>query len=460
LIEDINFGPSLYYPPEPRVARATATRPHPHPKEFAMKRLVLAALMLSSAVLTAAAAGDIPTNAPRSSPAPTPPPAAGRLVVHEWGTFTGFAGSDGTHLPFRSDVGADLPGFILTRAAQHHRLNPADVSSLLDLSKDGLLAMQRMETPVVYFYADAPRDVDVRVEFPQGLLTEFYPPVRAMAPAYKGSREKLSDSSLDWGRVRIVPGDAGTRVPKIENNNHYRHARETDAALVQFSDKPGETHEEKFLFYRGVGNFTLPVALAATGGDHFVLQTSGEDPIGAVFLVRVEDGRTRFSAYHNVRGRLEMKLPPAGPGMVTDAGAQSAGLGEALVTALVGQGLYEKEARAMVKTWESSWFAEKGTGTRLLYTLPRRATDSILPLTVTPTPDETVRVLVGRIDLLTPEQEAKLAAMLPRAETAGAITAQEARDARGLGRFLRPALDRAAKVQADKLLSAVYRTPE
>jgi len=113
----------------------------------------------------------------------------------------------------------------------------------------------------------------------------------------------------------------------------------------------------------------------------------------------------------------------------------------------MAEGLYEKEARAMVKTWESSWFAEQGTGTRLLYTVPRRVTDTILRLKITPTPDETVRVVVGRIDVLTPEQESKLAAMLPRAGVAG-ITTQEAREAQALGRCLRPDLQRSAQVQA------------
>ena len=123
----------------------------------------------------------------------------------------------------------------------------------------------------------------------------------------------------------------------------------------------------------------------------------------------------------------------------------------------MAEGLYEKEARAMVKTWESSWFAEQGTGTRLLYTVPRRVTDTILRLKITPTPDETVRVVVGRIDVLTPEQESKLAAMLPRAGVAG-ITTQEAREAKALGRCLRPDLQRSAQVQAGKLLQAVYAT--
>ena len=52
--------------------------------------------------------------------------------------------------------------------------------------------------------------------------------------------------------------------------------------------------------------------------------------------------------------------------------------------ALVEQGLYEKEARAMVNTWQDQWFAEEGT--RVLYLLPRAWTDRTLPLQVSPRP--------------------------------------------------------------------------
>ena len=58
----------------------------------------------------------------------------------------------------------------------------------------------------------------------------------------------------------------------------------------------------------------------------------------------------------------------------------------------------------MVKTWDSAWFGEEGT--RLLYLVPRAKTDELLPLTMDPKPTELVRVLVGRHDFLTPEQEA------------------------------------------------------
>ena len=32
-----------------------------------------------------------------------------------------------------------------------------------------------METPVIYFYSDREQTVNVRVRFPHGLITEWYP---------------------------------------------------------------------------------------------------------------------------------------------------------------------------------------------------------------------------------------------------------------------------------------------
>ena len=232
-----------------------------------MRKLFLPLLgLLCSVPLTALGAND---------PAgPTPGP--GKLVVHEWGTFTGLAGSDGRHLPFRADIGVGLPSFVLTRAEQADRFEPGLSAKWMDVfTKDETVALQRMETPVVYFYTDGPRDVEARVEFPQGMLTEFYPPVRTMTPPLdlNRSRAVLAGTSLDWGKLRITPASmaAGANVPEVKGDGHYAHARATDAAIVRFSDRPGEVHEENFLFYRGLGNFSLPVQMTAAKGDHFRL---------------------------------------------------------------------------------------------------------------------------------------------------------------------------------------------
>jgi len=422
------------------------------------------------------------TQSPAPDPvkvAPPPQPAAERFVAHEWGTFTGFAGSDGVHLPFDTTVGSDLPNFVINRTAQATRQG-TKLSIGFMLSKGGgIAALQRMETPVIYFYTDKPRDVNVRVDFPRGLLTEFYPPVRAMTPAFgEGPREiggvatgsedpfgtilatapatlpRVDGGSLDWGTVRIIPhrrsepeGDVPTvrtdHIPPIPAEQtaaqHYGYARETDAALVRFSDRPGETHDEKFLFYRGLGNFSLPVTLRAGTGGRFDLHNASEQPISFALLLRNEAGRASFSIHHGIAGNHTMTLPAES--------VELSKVGDAITGALISEGLYEKEAKAMVKTWSSSWLGEEGI--RVLYIVSRPVTDSLLPLRMSPPPQEVVRVLVGRIDVLTPEQEMQIQSMLasavqPKLEP---LAPDDAKLLRSLGRFRTAAIERAAKLR-------------
>src|ERR1700730_11065 len=62
------------------------------------------------------------------------------LVVHEWGTFTSIAGTDGNALLWLPiPTKSDLPTFV-----EHYR--NASV-------KGGLRGKVRMETPVIYFYS-------------------------------------------------------------------------------------------------------------------------------------------------------------------------------------------------------------------------------------------------------------------------------------------------------------------
>ena len=44
-------------------------------------------------------------------------------------------------------------------------------------------------------------------------------------------------------------------------------------------------------------------------------------------------------------------------------------------------------------------------GTRVLYTVAEPMTNELLPIKIDPKPDQIVRVLIGRHDLLTPERE-------------------------------------------------------
>src|SRR6185369_15740077 len=76
-----------------------------------------------------------------------------------------------------------------------------------------------------------------------------------------------------------------------------------------------------------------------------------------------------------------------------------------LRAALVADGLFADEAQALLNTWELSYF--KSSGRRVFFLVPRAWTDFYLPLDIS-LPSDINRVMVGRIELVTPEQREKL----------------------------------------------------
>lgn len=439
-----------------------------------------------SSVPKVPAVGSLETHA--GQPAETEP--SDGLIVHEWGTFTSFSGSDGVRLEFRPLADEDLPPFVLDRFLQ---------SGKVDLfAKPRARVRLRMETPVTYFYTDRERDVNVRVSFPDGLLTEFYPPVVWMEPSFQfGERLPLKGSSLDWGTVHLIPTDllraqvedperrrllegllpAGL-TPAADPKYHYGHARETDSALVHVHREkpdaqwaplddnwaplaPAGDFFEKFLFYRGIGNFELPLTLTAATDGTFEMANSGDDPIRSLFLIDADGQELRFAKFDQVAAgeRLNLVQSPE-PGTLDS-------LADAVQDALIKAGLYEKEAAAMVSTWRSSWFGE--TGTRLLFIVPRAITDALLPLEISPSPDETVRVLVGRMEIMTPEQESRIAALVKQsaAERQAAWQAAQLKgeqprytgpaELKNLGRLAEPALARVSAISNDPAIRAEAR---
>jgi hypothetical protein len=257
-------------------------------------------------------------------------------------------------------------------------------------------------------------------------------------------------------------------TPSADDKLHYGHARQTDSALVHVHRPkpdaetaplaPAGDFFEKFLFYRGVGNFDLPLTLTAAGEGTFELANSGSDPIRSLFLIDAEGNAVRFVAFEHIAAGGRLKLVQTTEPTTIDA------LANAVTDALVAEGLYEKEAIAMVNTWRSSWFGE--TGTRLLYVVPRPITDTLLPLEISPTPEETVRVLVGRMEIMTPEQESQIAAIVQKSAadrqtelqlaacTGQAVNYAGPAELTSLGRLAEPALARIRTISKDSAIRA------
>jgi hypothetical protein len=318
------------------------------------------------------------------SPSSEPDP---YLTAHEWGTFTSIAGKDGHAVEWLPLTGSsDLPSFV------EHFSGVA--------FKGGLLGTVRMETPVLYFYTNRETTVSVHVSFSKGLITEWYPrashvyPVSAVAPKFANFSDwslyqKHPDGSIAWDSVELQPRNSA-EFPSENRANHYYAARQTASTPLQIKTSNG-VQTEKFLFYRGVSTFAVPISVTIHS-DGSLLAENLTDPAIAAMLLFERRG-------HKLGFRI---APPSDTNPTLDPPELNADMDSlklAVVDMLIAQGLYQDEAQAMFETWRDSWFEE---GSRLLYIVPRPFVDSILPLNIQPAPAQTVRVFVGRLELVTP----------------------------------------------------------
>ena len=344
----------------------------------------------SASVVTLTIAVTLATARAFSTPADPVP-----LVAHEWGTFTSIAGADGAAMQWSPQGGqSDLPCFV--------------ERSIFNV-KGWLTGTVRMETPVIYFYAPRQVSVNVDVSFHDGLMTEWYPRAASDGDAFGTS---AWEGRLTWSRVLVSP-DGSAAFPTDSRQSHYYAARDTDAAPLLSGSQ-----QERFLFYRGVGRFAAPVnATLADDGSATAWSPVGV-PLGDVILFSNRGGTIAFSHQRVTTARAVL----ARPAVDDDVTA----LRRELARILVANGLYRKEAEAMVATWADSWFEPV---TRMIYVAPRRTVDGILPLTITPAPSQVERVFVGRLELVTADT---------RQAVRRALLASDGATLAGYGRFLLP----------------------
>jgi hypothetical protein len=341
-----------------------------------------------------------------------------RLVVHEWGTFTSLqdeAGRTLSHIntddepvpPFVFGIGRGFKGLFLVPTEM-----PPPLAQGAPVGHPQIT--MRLETPVTYFHL--PKDVtsaklDVAVDFHGGWLTEFYPAGVTLAdgkpfefPKYPPLTEKTV-GRLEWKDV-VLGGDA--KGP--ETTDHVWLApRNVKAANVTVGKK-----SERFLFYRGVANLDAPLTVKQVEGKDLLEitgqfpRTTGAERPAAMWLVDVQpDGRCAFRAAHSIAAQSNVVRAHAPFGFApADYAADASALRKEMHAALVSEGLFDDEATAMLKTWELSYF--KSPGTRLFFTVPQGWTDRVLPLTLSQ-PADVTRVMVGRIELVTPRHRESLA---------------------------------------------------
>lgn len=358
------------------------------------------------------------------------------LVAHEWGTYTSVSSSDGREMEGLHHEEEKLPSFVLHRGQYVKGMEAVPMG-----------VTQKLETPVIYFYTKKATTVNVKVDFPQGIISEWFPRAASFKPSINYNAylppSFLQKGSMTW-KVKVDP--AITQAPPhVEPDNVWAPSRQVTATPLK---ETTSNKTEKFIFYRGLGRFSVPFRAQARSNGQITLINQSKQSIPAVFILHVTEKGAAFAAVGGVEAHSK-KLTITPSNLQPFASYIDNATG-ALAKALQKHGgLYKDEAWAMVNTWRHSYFKSPSPGLRILYIAPRAWTDALLPLTITPKPTEVERVLVGRVELLTPNTEKDTILRLTAAYEKG-LTLNV-----GLfGRFAEPKLRRALEQLTDPKLKA------
>ncbi len=371
------------------------------------------------------------------------------LIAHEWGTFTSVQSSLGETMVGLAHEDEPLPLFVYGRDdyAQGACMGCA---KQLEFLPSGVT--QKLETPVIYFYGDV-AGVSVKVDFPKGIVSQWYPSAASFAPAVDPKKTGTpTQGSMSW-TAALDPSLGDGDFPAVAATNIWAPSRHVKSLPLRVKG-PAGNEAERFIFYRGVGAFDTALHIVSQNADTITIKNDSPQPIAAAILLRV----------HNPNGVLMGKAVPLG-GIAPNGSLKDIILPfegkelipdyvdsavKALKAALVSSGLSDDEAQAMVDTWDRSYF--KMPGVRVLYIVPRAWTDALLPLQITPAPKDLVRTLVGRVEVLTLAEEANVQSLV-KAYAAKTKTSADVLTA--LGRFAEAKLRRGAQlVKADAALAA------
>jgi hypothetical protein len=401
-------------PAKPLKARRGEEPGTPPPKSPKWTRLYVAQRAALAFVLCALLVGGMKAQQPG-------------IVAHEWGTFTSIAGNSGKAVEWYPwAVPSDLPDFVEHFQSANFKPN--------------LSGTIRMETPVLYFHSREEATVSVHVTFSKGLITEWYPHATSQAPDGRNFlntalTRKQSDGSVRWSGVMLRPSGEGL-LPHEAKDSRYYAARFTGSTLLSVPTAKG-TESEKFLFYRGVSSEESPVNAKVLADGNVAIANLTREPVAKLFWFERRGKAAGIRALAGLGEKAVMAAPEL-------SGTAETAEGE-LLSALLEQGLYPDEARAMLETWKDSWFEE---GSRLLYLVPPSFVNRVLPLSISPIPVETTRVFVGRLELVTAKTGAAL------------LTALASGDESTLAkynRFLQPMLEILLQRETDPLKTRMIR---
>ncbi|WP_010585314.1 SGNH/GDSL hydrolase family protein [Schlesneria paludicola] len=345
----------------------------------------------------------------------TPCAAEDILRVHEWGTFTSFQDEKGLSFSRINTDDEPVPKFV-HQLLYEGPFSPTQLPRRVEkgITRSHPEVTMRLETPVTYFHLPSTRKelvLDLSVTFHGGWLTEFFPKAVAEVDGTtitNGKTLELRETTIGglcWKGVRL----GGDALGPNTDDHVWLAPRNVRAAQVTVGNE-----SERFLFYRGVGHRDAPLRVVR---DHHKNELQIRSPSGGssgrvksplaiarIWLAEITPaGTAAFRCLPAITLTNEANQTLAVTSATFTAGefskANMPQLRATMHAALVEQGLFDDEATAMLNTWELSYF--QSPGLRLFFMLPQAWTDDVLPLNVS-VPAEVTRVMVGRIELVTP----------------------------------------------------------
>jgi hypothetical protein len=211
-----------------------------------------------------------------------------------------------------------------------------------------------------------------------------------------------------WSNVQI-----GTDQSGPDTKEHVWLAPRNVAA-ANLTSKDGE--HEKYLFYRGVARQLPPLrvvteqqgqSLSLSAFDRSFLATNQQTTFSGLWLMESrKDGKCayrRLAAISVANDGKQLRRINA-PRRFSEAEFDTENRSRLEVemnAALLAEGLFADEAKALLSTWQQAYFVSPGL--RLFYTVPREWTEYFLPLSISGEAKIT-RVMIGRIELISDHQ--------------------------------------------------------
>src|SRR5437879_7119377 len=114
--------------------------------------------------------------------------------------------------------------------------------------------------------------------------------VRRLAANLNGIDTSLRSLTgvIEWKSIKVQP-DVSPPLPIESGMSRYYAARATDATPITVGDQ-----HEKFLFYRGVGRFPVPLSVRFTGDGKIVVENRGHDSVPTAILFENRGGRLAY----------------------------------------------------------------------------------------------------------------------------------------------------------------------